>query len=200
MKYTFTCRFVRYRYANNFSFHKGSQQKKYPLLLHFFRHFSSFHKSSLQKSVLYWYKPFQTLFHLFTKSVWQTKSAWEPGSQDPAYSAPGDKLCCFRSRYVTSGADFGSNFKFCSRQRRLCTKIPIFNDSFWRSSLVAQVVIIYSPDQRSMVIDQNKPFDIEIVEQGVTRYCCCFRAEKKPVTSKRTWLGIVMGVKSTFGV
>ena len=37
--------------------------------------------------------------------------------------------------------------------------------------------------------DQNKPFDKEIVEQGVKHCCCCFRAEKKPVMSERTWLG-----------
>ena len=40
-----------------------------------------------KKSVLY-FCPFPGTFHLFTKSAWQKKSAWEPGSQDPAYSAP----------------------------------------------------------------------------------------------------------------
>ena len=31
--------------------------------------------------------PFQALFIFFKKSAWQKKSAWEPGSKDPAYSA-----------------------------------------------------------------------------------------------------------------
>ena len=51
----------------------------------------------------------------------------------------------------------------------------------------AQVAIIHSPNDMirgQWSSDQNKPFDIEIVGQGVRRCCCRFRAEKRTCLSE----------------
>ena len=68
------------------SFHRKCLAKKCPLLLHFSRHFPSFQKSSWQKSVLFLH--LFRHFSSFHKKCLVKISAWEPGSQYSAYSAP----------------------------------------------------------------------------------------------------------------